>query len=351
VSRIFTWFYLPESLGSETTETAIRSKTSYAFSGQPEKVFFLAFSLVRGKNKMTRIGIIGAGTVGTSLAVRLSLKGYRIEAVSSRSRSSAFRLVQATGSGRIFESSQGVADNADFVFITTPDDAIPAVAAEIKWHAGQYVVHCSGADSLDVLEAARLCGAQVGSFHPLQTFAGIQKAIENLPGSTFALEAEGALLEVLKGMALALEGRWIKLGAGDKPAYHTAAVISCNYLVTLVKLATDLWGTFGIPREEAIQALLPLLKGTINNIENLGIPKALTGPIARGDVGTVRIHMDTLKETAPEILPAYSELGLQTLPVALAKGKISERQAMELEDIFKQFLKSNSERNNKCVQC
>jgi predicted short-subunit dehydrogenase-like oxidoreductase (DUF2520 family) len=300
---------------------------------------------------MMKIGIIGAGTVGTSLAVRLSRKGFRIEAVASRSRSSSLRLVQAVGSGQIYDTPQGAADNADFVVITTPDDAIAVVAGEVRWHAGQYVVHCSGADSLDVLEPARLCGAQVGSFHPLQTFASIQKAIDNLPGSTFALEAEGDLLEVLKEMSRALEGRWIKLGAGDKAAYHTAAVMSCNYLVTLVKMATDLWASFGIPREEAIQALLPLLKGTISNIENLGIPKALTGPIARGDIGTVQIHLNTLKETAPDILPAYSELGLQTLPVALAKGKINERQARELEDILKQTLKSNTERGNKCVQC
>ena len=105
------------------------------------------------------------------------------------------------------------------------------------------------------------------------------------------------LLDILKEMAAALEGHWIKLGAGDKAAYHTAAVMTCNYLVTLVKLATDLWDSFGIPREQAIQALLPLLKGTINNIENLGVPNALTGPIARGDIGTVQIHLNTLKQT------------------------------------------------------
>ena len=84
-----------------------------------------------------------------------------------------------------------MADHADLVFITTPDDAIPAVVNQVRWHPGQSVVHCSGADSLDVLEPARIVGAQVGSFHPLQTFASIQKAIDNLPGSTFALEAEG----------------------------------------------------------------------------------------------------------------------------------------------------------------
>jgi predicted short-subunit dehydrogenase-like oxidoreductase (DUF2520 family) len=106
-----------------------------------------------------------------------------------------------TGSGKVFDTLQGVADNADLILITTPDDAIPFVVNQIRWHSGQYVIHCSGADSLDVLEPARIVGAIVGSFHPLQTFASIQKAIENLPGSTFALEAEGALLDILKEMA------------------------------------------------------------------------------------------------------------------------------------------------------
>jgi predicted short-subunit dehydrogenase-like oxidoreductase (DUF2520 family) len=300
---------------------------------------------------MLRIGIIGAGTVGTALAFRLRLKGYHIAAVASRSYSSALRLVEAIDSGDIYRTPQEVADNADFIFVTTPDDAIPSVISQTRWHRGQFVVHCSGADSLDVLEPARMVGARVGSFHPLQTFAGIQKAIENLPGSTFALEAEGELLDILKDMAVALDGHWIKLNAGDKAAYHTAAVMSCNYLVTLVKLATDLWDSFGIPRQQAIQALLPLLKGTINNIENVGIPHALTGPIARGDIGTIQIHLNTLQQIAPAMITAYCELGLQTLPVALAKGKINQRQSQELEDLLKKSLKSNMEREIKCAAC
>jgi predicted short-subunit dehydrogenase-like oxidoreductase (DUF2520 family) len=298
-----------------------------------------------------KLGIIGAGTVGTALSVRLHLKGYDIAAVASRSPSSAFRLIKATGCGQVCDGPQGVADKCDLVFLTTPDDAIPEVVNQVRWHPGQSVVHCSGADSLDVLEAARMVGARVGSFHPLQTFAGIQKAIENLPGSTFALEAEEPLLATLKEMALALEGHWIKLGAGDKAAYHTAAVMTSNYLVTLVKLATDLWESFGVPRQEAIAALLPLLKGTLNNLQDLGVPNALTGPIARGDAGTVRIHLDTLRSSASSILPAYCELGLQTIPVALAKGRINQAQAKELQDLLTEAAKSYNERDAKCAQC
>lgn len=298
-----------------------------------------------------RIGIMGAGTVGTALAIRLSRKGYHISAVASRSHSSALRLTQMAGSGVICADLQGAADNADFIFITTPDDVIPEVVTRVHWHRGQYVVHCSGADSLDILEPARILGARVGSFHPLQTFASIQKAVDNLPGSTFALEADGDLLDILKKMASDLEGRWIKLGAGDKAAYHAAAVITSNYLVTLIKLAADLWQSFGIPRDQAVQALLPLLKGTVNNIENLGIPDALTGPIARGDAGTIKIHLDALQEILPGLVPAYCQLGLQTIPVALDKGKTSRSQSDEIEAILKKALKYYSERKNKCAQC
>jgi predicted short-subunit dehydrogenase-like oxidoreductase (DUF2520 family) len=298
-----------------------------------------------------RLGFIGAGTVGTALAVRLHLNGYLLKSAASRSPSSAFRLIKAACCGEVCGTPQGVADGCDLVFITTPDDAISVVADQVKWRSGQYVVHCSGADSLDVLEQARMAGAKVGSFHPLQTFASIQKAIENLPGSTFALEAEEDLLVILKGMAEALGGHWIELGAGDKAAYHTAAVMTSNYLVTLVKLATDLWDSFGIPRSQAIQALMPLLKGTLNNIETLSIPDALTGPIARGDIGTVQIHLKTLQSTAPSILLSYCELGLQTLPLAIAKGRINERQAKELETILRETLKSCVEGEVKCAQC
>ena len=115
--------------------------------------------------------------------------------------------------------------------------------------------------------------------------------------------------------------------------------MACNYLTTLVKLADDLWQTFGIPRDEATRALLPLLQGTLNNIAAVGIPQALTGPVARGDIGTVEKHIEALRREAPDVLYTYCELGLQTIPVALAKGKIDENKAAELRAAFKTGVK------------
>jgi len=179
-------------------------------------------------------------------------------------------------------------------------------------------------------------GARVGAFHPLQTFASVRQAIDNIPGSTFALEAEEPLLNTLKDMATALDGHWVELKASDKVIYHAAAVIACNYLVTLVKLATDLWQTFNVPPSQATQALLPLLRGTLNNIDTVGIPQCLTGPIARGDIGTINKHLDALQQTAPHLLSTYRELGQQTIPIALAKGRINKSQAQELQAILEQ---------------
>jgi len=285
---------------------------------------------------MLKLGFIGAGTVGTALAIRLSDKGYQVVAVSSRTHTSAEKLAQTISGCHAVRNNQAVADMADFVFITTPDGAIAAVAAEVKWRPGQGVVHCSGADSTEVLKPARDLGARVGAFHPLQTFASVKQAIDNIPGSTFALEAEEPLLTTLKEMAATLDGHWIELKASDKVVYHAAAVIACNYLVTLVKLATDLWQTFNVPRQEATRALMPLLRGTLNNLENVGIPNCLTGPIARGDIGTITKHLNALEKAAPSLVSTYRELGLQTIPIALGKGRINQERAEELHTLLSQ---------------
>jgi len=297
---------------------------------------FFNLNLAQRETKMLKLGFIGAGTVGTALSTRLSDRGYQVVAVSSRSRTSAERLAQAISGCRAVNGNQAVADAAELIFITTPDGAIAPRASEIKWHPGQSVVHCSGADSADILEPAKKLGAQVGAFHPLQTFASVKQAIENIPGSTFAIEAEEPLLSTLKDMATTLDGHWIRLKASDKVLYHAAAVIACNYMVTLIKSATDLWQTFNVPTSQATKALMPLLRGTLNNIDNVGIPQCLTGPIARGDTGTIKKHLNALQEVAPAVLSSYRELGLQTIPIALAKGRISQQQAEELQAILKQ---------------
>lgn len=294
---------------------------------------------------MPSIGFIGAGTVGTALAVSLSRRGYELVAVASRTQASAAGLAARIQQAPLVCDLQTAVDRCELLFITTPDDLIAPVVNSLTWHVGQAVVHCSGAASTDILEAARAAGAPVGAFHPLQTFASVTEAIENLPGSAFAIEAEGPLLDTLEQMARDLSGTPIRLGPGDKTIYHASAVLVSNYTVALMAAATNLWEQFGIATPEATQALLPLLQGTVNNIRKIGLPGCLTGPIARGDLGTIQKHLRALEARAPELLGTYCELGLRAVPVALAKGKIDTERARELEAALAEHLHARTEAN------
>jgi len=279
------------------------------------------------------IGFIGAGALANALTSGLSAAGYTVVAVASRSFSSAGRLAERLPACVPFTDNQEVVDRSDVIFITTPDSVIARVAGEITWHTGQSVVHCSGADTARLLTAASYMGAMTGVFHPLQTFAQPAAGIFN--GVTFSIEAEEPLLSVLKTMAEALGGRWMELKPDDKPLYHASAVIAGNYLITLAKMATDLWEDFGVSKEVALAALLPLIKGTVNNLETKGIPDALTGPIARGDIDTIAKHTLALKASHTTLLPAYRKMGRQTIPIALQKGGINADKAAEIESILR----------------
>ncbi len=281
-----------------------------------------------------RIGFIGAGVVGTALAVRLSEFGYSIVAVADLRSEAAEKLAGRIPGCKSHKTNQAVAENSDLVFVTTNDENIGSVAVGLHWRAGQNAVHCSGAASLDILHPAREAGANVGSFHPLQTFASDEQALSNLPGSTFAIEAEGELFETLKEMAEALGGRWIKLNPENKPLYHAAAVFAGNYPVTLMNVAVTLWEQMGFSKKEAQGALLPLMQGALNNLASGGLAESLTGPVARGDLGTIKSHLNNLRDKSPDFLHMYCCLGLATVPIALAKGSIDETRADEIRKLL-----------------
>jgi len=172
------------------------------FPAAARKVFLLP---VRQRKMKMKIGFIGAGMTGTALAVRLWQRGYPVVAVSSRSIESAGRLASFVSDCTVCDGPQQVADLARVVFITTPDDVIADIAAAVRWRPEQVAVHCSGVHSIDILETAVKSGAHPCCLHPLQTFAGIEEAINNISGSTFALEGDEAGLAAAREMAQALE--------------------------------------------------------------------------------------------------------------------------------------------------
>jgi len=282
--------------------------------------------------------IIGAGKVGTALAVLLSRAGYEFVGAVSRSYESARRACGCAGMGRASADASALTRRAQIVFITTPDDAIADVCAGLAkagaFARGAVVAHCSGALPSSILEPARGCGAHVGSMHPLQSFATAEQAAELLPGSFCCIEGDPEAVAALDAAALAVGARVMHIPTENKALYHASAVAACNFLVALESAALRMAEAAGIPREQALEALLPLVKGTVSNIEAVGIPQALTGPIARGDVETVRRHVEALRESLPALLPLYKALALETVEVALAKGTLEDGQAQDLRRLL-----------------
>ena len=280
-----------------------------------------------------RLGFIGAGRVARALAVGLARAGCPEIVVASRNRASAHALTAAAPEIRAVATAQEAVDAADIVFITTPDAAIEAVVRGLHWAPGKSVVHTSGAESRQVLNSAAAAGVQTASLHPLQTIAA-GPGETNLAGVTFALEADEPLKSVLLRIVADLGGHAVELKPEDRPLYHAAAVLVSNYVVTLAMLAADLSAVFGQERSEALNALLPLLQGTVTNLVATGLPGALTGPIERGDLATVERHLDALANFAPGVLATYRALGSQTIPIAIEKGSIDQVTAEGLQALL-----------------
>ncbi|HLH23877.1 MAG TPA: Rossmann-like and DUF2520 domain-containing protein [Chloroflexota bacterium] len=279
--------------------------------------------------QVERIGIVGAGRAGGALARALAAAGWPVVAVASRTPAHAERLAAALPQAAALPSAQAVVDAADLAFLTVPDAAIGPVAASVAWRPGQAVAHTSGVDTLESLAPARQAGALVGSLHPLQTFGPAPAADPLAPfaGITCALEADATLLPRLEAIVAALGARPVRLPAGAKPLYHAAAVVASNYLVTLLHLAAELWGAFGVDESTAIDALRPLVWGAVDNVAAHGPGQALTGPIARGDAATVEQHLAAIARARPEALDAYRTLARATLALARTEGSLTPEAA------------------------
>lgn len=280
-----------------------------------------------------KIGFIGAGTVGCALAEGLTRASYLIGSVYSRNRKSAERMAaRCTPNASVAMSAQAVADACDMVFVTTSDDAIEGLVSGVAWNSNHRVVHCSGGLSATSLESVRAVGGAVGSFHPMQTF--VQAEVKALSGITIAIEAEDELLDQMKEMAVAMGCRWIVVNGEDKALYHVSGVLASNYVVTLMQQSVDLWEKLGIDRKDAVLGLMGLLRSTVENLETNGLQQSLTGPIARGDAGTVRRHLDHVKSRAPDLAETYRELGLLTLNMARQNGSLGMAQASVVEQVL-----------------
>jgi predicted short-subunit dehydrogenase-like oxidoreductase (DUF2520 family) len=273
--------------------------------------------------------------------VVLKQKGYEITGAYDVKSESTQQLVERIGCTP-HTSPQEVSRSADVLFITTNDAAIRNVVDTLAdrkaFFEGQVVVHMSGAQSSEVLDRAKMFGANILSVHPLQSFANVDGAIKNLPGSVFSIEGDRDAYDTAVCIVETLQGEYFFIDRKAKPLYHAGACVVSNYLVTLIDFGVKLLESTGIPRSAGVKALLPLIQGTVNNIENIGIPRALTGPISRGDLSTIVKHLECLEEMAPELMKLYSWLGFYTTQIAMEKGTIDDFAMEEFQNVFRREL-------------
>jgi predicted short-subunit dehydrogenase-like oxidoreductase (DUF2520 family) len=273
------------------------------------------------------LGFVGAGKVGHTLARLWYRQGYQVRAVHSRNGENAQFLAALVGAEYV-RTAVEVVRAADLTLFTVPDGAITAVASNIAegWQAmdvaqGKGIVHTSGALDVTALAPLGEKGFYIGSLHPVFPFADVDAAVTGLPGATFGIETESeVLLQWLQGMVDAIKGNILYVPPGGKAAYHAAFVFASNYVVTLYAVAERLLTGLGASREAADWAIDSLLAGTVGNLRQQGIPRALTGPLVRGDIQTIETHLRALGEIDNSLVETYVQLARLSLPMLAARN-------------------------------
>jgi len=266
--------------------------------------------------------------VGRALGRRLHELGWRVGGVTGRSISTARAAVRAIGAGQPLDAPTHQILNSSVILITTPDGAIESVAKNLallggsEW-SGKVVLHTSGSLDSSVLQPLADLGAATGSMHPMQTFSN--QNLPDLANCIFGIDGSPTALQVARKMIHQMGGVAVRLSGANKAAYHAAGSFACVYVLALMETATRLLMTQGFKRRQAMRALLPLARQTLDNFERVGPLAAWTGALSRGDFSTIERHVKALADFEPEYLEAYKALSrltaevLATQPAAMVK--------------------------------
>lgn len=280
------------------------------------------------KSKKPTVSIVGAGRLGTALARALTVSHYEIEALVSRKTAHARRAAAMVGSATIALSAKELEalPTSKIILITTPDGGILETAERIAAlkasPRGRTVLHTSGAlAASEVLAPLAATGFATGSLHPLVSISEPRGGAEKLRGAFYCVEGDAAATRVARSIVKDLQGHSFHIASNSKPLYHAAAVMASGHVTALVALATEMLVQCGLDQKTARRVLLPLLESTVANLSVSAPASALTGTFARGDLVTVRRHLQALSnERLAEALAAYKLLGRRSLE--LGKKKI-----------------------------
>ncbi|MFJ4872295.1 Rossmann-like and DUF2520 domain-containing protein [Streptomyces sp. NPDC088757] len=276
------------------------------------------------------VGVVGAGRVGPALAASLRLAGHRPVAVSAVSDASRRRAAELLPDVPVVEPARVLA-LADLVLLTVPDDALPGLVEGLAdtgaVRPGQLLVHTSGRYGARVLDPARRAGALPLALHPAMTFTGTAVDVQRLAGCSFGVTAPEELRLAAEALVIEMGGEPEWIAEEARPLYHAALALGANHLVTLVAQSMELLHKAGVAAPDRM--LGPLLGAALDNALRSG-DAALTGPVARGDAGTVAAHVAELRKHAPGTVTGYLAMARTTADRALAHGLLKPELAEDL---------------------
>jgi predicted short-subunit dehydrogenase-like oxidoreductase (DUF2520 family) len=280
------------------------------------------------------VGVVGAGRVGPALAAALKLAGHRPVAVSGVSEASRRRAAVLLPDVPLVEPAEVLA-RADLALLTVPDDALPGLVAGLvetgAVRPGQLLAHTSGRYGAAVLDPALRAGALPMALHPAMTFTGTTVDVQRLVGCSFGVTAPQELRLAAEALVVEMGGEPEWIAEEARPLYHAALAIGSNHLVTLVAQARELLEAAGVAHPGRM--LGPLLGAALDNALRSG-DQALTGPVARGDAGTVGAHLAQLRATSPQTVASYVAMARATADRALANGMLKPELAEALLDVL-----------------
>lgn len=291
-----------------------------------------------GKIIDEKIAIIGIGRLGTSLARALREINCDVIALSDINRERAIECARICGDSTNYYQVHFLPRQVSMIFLTVPDDQIKAAADQLldcpALDEETVVLHTSGAVTSDVLSALKPKTELLASVHPVQTFTGAEEDWKKLYEIYYGVEGHPKALTRLDKVLTKLRGKTFAIPAKYKSLYHLGCVFASNYLLTVIHAATRAFGKFGVEEETAIRILEPLIMASTDNASKAGVSGSATGPITRGDVGTIERHLRELEQHAPELVKAYKSLGLILVDVVKENNQLSAEEISRLENLL-----------------